>query len=328
MRFRSFRSSTAAGVAVALMIPALAAGCSVASAGAVAAPPEKTNIVVEVSPTIDSAGLLIAQMDGLFRQQGLNVTIRFTPASQLAVASQLNGTSDISSADYVTYINDELNDNAHLRIIGEASALQPGDLAMLVGPQSPIKTLSELQGHTIGVTAPNDIFTLLVRALLTENGIRTKNVNIQFGFQLPNVSQQLDAGQAEAAPIPQPFASEGEQQYGLQELADIDQGVTTNFPLYGYAVTQQWAQQNPNTLAAFVRALRQGQDIADSDRSTVEAAIEKYLGIKPQTAAVIALPDYPLDVNPTQLQRVVDTMVQFSLLPQRDVSYKITNMTG
>ena len=328
MRFRSFRSSTAVGAAAVLAISALAAGCSVASAGPVAGPPEKTNIVVDVSPTIDSAGLFIAQMDGLFRQQGLNVTIRFAPAPQLAVSSVINGTADISSADYVTYIDNELNDNAHLRIIAEASALQPGDLALLVGPQSQIKTLSELEGQTVGVTAPGDISTLLVRALLTENGIRTKRVNIQFGFELANVAQQLDAGQANAAPIPEPFASEGEQQYGLQELADIDQGVTKNFPLDGYAVTQQWAQQNPNTLSAFVRALTQGQDIADSDRGAVETAIEKYLGIKPQTAAVIALPDYPLDVNPTQLQRVVDTMVQFSLLPSQDMSFKITNMTG
>ena len=328
MRFRSFRSSTAVGVAAALAIPALAAGCSVASAGPVEAPPEKTNIVVDDSPTIDSAGLYIAQMDGLFRQQGLNVTIRFAPAPQLAVSSVVNGTSDISSADYVTYIDNELNDNANLRIIAEASSLQPNSLEMLVGPQSQVKTLAGLEGHTIAVTAAGDISTLLVRALLSENGVRTRSVNIQFGFPLNNVAQQLDAGQASAAPIPEPFASEGQQQYGLQELADVDQGGTKNFPMEGFAVTQAWARQNPDTVVAFDRALKQGQEIADSDRSAAEAALEKFLGIKPQTAAVIALPDYPLSVNTTQLQRVVDTMVQFSLLPSQDTSFKITHMTG
>jgi NitT/TauT family transport system substrate-binding protein len=328
MRFRSFRLSTAVGAAAVVAVTALAAGCSAASAGPVARPPEKTNIVVDDFPTIDSAGLYIAQMDGLFRQQGLNVTIRFAPAAQLAVSSQLGGTSDISVADYVTYIDDELSENARLRIIAAASSLKPNELEMFAGPQSQIKSLAQLAGRTVAVTAPGDILTLLVRALLAENGVKTRSVNIQPGFPLLNVAQELDAGLADAAPIPEPFSSEGEQAYGLQELADVDQGATRDFPIEGYAVTQAWAQKYPNTLAAFVRALKEGQEIADTDRPAVEAAIEKFLGIKPQTAAVIALPDFPLAVNPTQLQRVVDTMVQFSLLPPQDTSFKMTRMTG
>jgi NitT/TauT family transport system substrate-binding protein len=327
MRFRSFRSSKAVGAAAALAATAMAAGCAPANAGPMGAP-EKPNIVVDAVPTIDSAGLYIAQMDGLFRQQGLNVTIRFAPAGQLAVSSTLNGTSDICSADYVTYIDDELYEDADLRIISEASSLEPHELSMFVAPYSDVKSLAGLEGRTVAVTAPGDISTLLVRALLAENGVRSRLVNIQPGFPLQNVAAEVADGRADAAPIPEPFASEGEQQYGLQELTDVDQGATTNFPLDGYAVTQAWAQQYPNTLAAFVRALQQGQEIADTDRSAVEAAIEKYLSISPETASVIALPDYPLSVDPTQLQRVVNEMVQFSLLPRPDASFKITRMTG
>jgi len=327
MRFRSFRSSKAVSAAAAFAVTALSAGCAPANAGPEAAP-EKPNIVVEDVPTIDSAGLYIAQMDGLFQQQGLNVTIRFAPAAELAVSSELNGTSDISSADYVTYIDDELNENADLRIIGEASSLEPHELSMFVAPNSYVRSLAGLEGQTVAVTAPGDISTLLVRALLTENGVRSRLVNIQPGFPLQNMASEVAAGEASAAPIPEPFASEGEQQYGLQELTDVDQGATTNFPLDGYAVTQAWAQKYPNTLAAFLRALQEGQEIADTDRSAVEAAIEKYLSINPETASVIALPDYPLTVDPTQLQRVVNEMVQFTLLPRRDASFKITRMTG
>lgn len=328
MSFWRFRASTAAGAVMLAALPGLVAGCQAASAEPATAAPEKTSIVVETPPTIDSAGLFIAQMKGLFRQQGLNVTIRFTPASQLAVSSLLNGTSDISSGDYVTYIRDELNGGARLSIIAEASCLQPNDLELLASPQSPVRSLSGLEGRTIGVTAPDDISTLLVRALLAENSVRTDRVNIRFGFQLLNLARQLDGGEADAAPVPEPLASAGEQRYSLRELADVDQGVTENFPLEGYAVTQAWARQNPGTVAAFTRALDQGQEIADTDRATAEAAIEKFLGLDARTAAVMALPSYPLSVNPTQLQRVVNVMVQFGLLPQRDASYRITAMTG
>ena len=95
-----------------------------------------------------------------------------------------------------------------------------------------------------------------------------------------------------------------------------------------YAVTQAWAHKYPRTLAAFDRALEQGQAIADTGRAAFEAAAEKYLGIKPETAAVLNVPEYPLSVTPTQLQRVVDTMVQFGMLPRNDASFKVTAMTG
>lgn len=235
---------------------------------------------------------------------------------------------DVAGTDYVTYVDNEINDNARLRIIAEASSLRPHDLELFDGPHSQITTLADLRGRTIGVTSSDDIDTLLVRALLAENGISADSVNIQFGFQLSNIAEQLNAGQANAAPIPEPFATEGEQQYGLQALADVDQGVTTNFPLEGYAVTQAWAQKYPNTLAAFDRALEEGQEIADTNRTAFQAAVERYLGIQPETAAVINLPDYPLSVSPTQLQRVVDAMVQFGMLPQKDISFSIRAMTG
>jgi len=280
VRFPSFRWKAAAGAALALAVP------------------DKTNITVDIYLTIDFAGLYIAQMDGLFRKQGLNVRVIFAPASQLAVTSVINGTPDISGSDYVTYIDNELNDNARLRIFAEASSLQQHALGLLAAPHSQITTLAGLEGHTIGVTSSDDIDTPLVRALLAENDISANSVNVKFGFQLLNIAQQLNEGQASAAAVPEPFAGEGEQQYGLQELADVDQ------------------------------ALEQGQEIADTDRTAFEAAVEKYLGIKPETAAVLNVPSYPLSVTPTQLQRVVDTMVQFGMLPRSDASFKVTAMTG
>src|SRR6202021_810432 len=63
-------------VVSAVAITMLAAGCS--RGASVAAPKlklEKTSIVVDAFPAIDSAGLYIAKMDGLFTAEGLQVTL-------------------------------------------------------------------------------------------------------------------------------------------------------------------------------------------------------------------------------------------------------------
>ena len=72
--------------------------------------------------------------------------------------------------------------------------------------------------------------------------------------------------------LPEPFGSADAMQYRLGEIVDLDQGATTNFPVGWYVVTKAWAKKYPHTLAAFLDALRQGQEIADADRAAVEQA--------------------------------------------------------
>jgi NitT/TauT family transport system substrate-binding protein len=319
-------SAIAAGL---LAIAAAATACSGgagASGAAVGPPPEKSAITVCDFPTIDSAGLFIAKMKGYFRQQGLAVTVRYEPFSQHAVADQESGKCDISSADYVTYVDDEVTRNARLKIIAEASFLRPHQIGLLVSPRFSLGSVSDLQGKTVAVSGKGDIATLLVDSLLAEHGVPPASVHLMPGVPLNNAPAVLHAGQYAAAPVPEPFLTEGEQKYGLTELADMDQGGATNFPIQGFAVTASWAARYPNTLRAFTTALDAGQEKADTDRGLVEEVVENFLLIKPETAALIALPSYPIGVDDARLQRVPDAMVRFGLLPEKDANFNISSM--
>jgi hypothetical protein len=70
------------------------------------------------------------------------------------------------------------------------------------------------------------------------------------------------------------------------------------------------------------------QEIADTNRSAVEKAIERYLGISTVTAASISLPAFPTGVDPVRLQRVISAVVRFGLLPPGLAFYPITAMLG
>ena len=313
------------------------AGCSSSQGSSAAAPTtpalvknlEKTSITVDDFPSVDSAGLYIAQLEGFFTDEGLNVKINEVfSGSQQTVNAIENGSADISSADYVTYLDNELQQHAKLRIIAEASTLQPSQLEMLVAHGSAIDKVRELAGKSIAVAGHDDIATLLIDSLLTENNVPLHDVTIEPGKQLPAIPALLNKHVIDAGPVPEPFVSEGEESLGVQELADLDQGATLNFPIQGFAVTQAWAQRNPNTIRAFAAALSEGQEVADTNRHEVEVATEKFLGVPPMTAAVMALPEFPLSVDSTQLQRVVDDMVQFGFVPASDASFRVSSMVG
>jgi NitT/TauT family transport system substrate-binding protein len=321
MRLR--RTSIAATVAIAVL-----AGCSGGSSGGSGGPLEKTNIVVDAFPAIDSAGLFIAEQRGLFKAQGLNVTIKLASTSQAAINGQLAGTYDITSADYVTYVDNVLLDKAPLRIVAESSFLQPDVLTLLVKAGSRVQSVQQLKHQVVSVNAPNDIGTLLVDSLLTDNGVPLNSVTFNNNVAFPEVGQELASGKVDAAFAPEPFVSLDGMQAGTEVLADLDQGGSAGFPIQGVAVTQSWARANPNTLAAFERAYTQGQQIADTDRSAVELAIEQFLGLPKLAAALVSLPNFPTGVDPVRLQRLVDAMVRFGLLGKQYANYKISTIIG
>ena len=286
-------------------------------------PAEKTTLNVGVVPAMDSAGFFIALHDGLFAKEGLQVKYSPAVSSGTAVAQQLKGQLDISGGNYVSYIDEAATDHQPIELVAEASIMQQGAQTIFTMPSSKIKTLAQLKGHLVGVNAPGNIDYLLDVSVLQENGIAPTSVKFPTApIPFPQMGQMLQDGQIAAATLPEPFASQAEQQYGAVPLADLNQGATADFPVEGYVVTRQWAAQNPNTLKRFLAALETGQEIADTDRAAVEQAFESIRGqqngqITPGIAAVMALDTYPIGIDQTRIQRVADVMYQFGLLKTR-----------
>jgi NitT/TauT family transport system substrate-binding protein len=301
------------------------AGCSGALGGTSSAAGglEKTTLNVAVVPAVDSAGFFVALHEGLFKRQGL--TINYTPAtsSDTVINKQVAGKYDITGGNYVSYIQHYVQDHQQLEIVAEGSVMQQGSQAIYTLPTSKIKNLAELKGQVLGINAPHNINYLLAASVLTENGVTLGNVQFPaHPIPFPIMAQQLAAGKIAAAAMPEPFATAAEQHYGAVKLADLNQGATEEFPIQGYVATRAWAKANPNTLKAFVTALEQGQEIADTSRPTVEQAMESLNGpmngqIPPIVAAVMALNNYPIGIDKARLQRVADEMFQFGLLHTR-----------
>jgi len=303
----------------AVVITVLASGCT--SAGSSAAPtpappaPEEPDITVAAIPAVDLAGLYVAEDQGLFAKQGLHVTIQKIPSSQAIIADQLRGEVDISAGSYVPYISAQAA-GSRFRILAEASILEPDTRVLVTTADSRITTVAGLAGKKIGVNGTNSIGTLLISLLLSEYGISPRKVTFvtdDKGF--PAMPGQLQGGAWSAAFLSEPYITVAGEKYGERVLADLDQGDAVDFPIDGYVATQAWAERYPKTAAAFIRAIEQGQELADTDPAAVQAAMAKYDDLPPQVTAAMELSGYPVGpVNETRIQRVAQAMLQFGIL--------------
>ena len=297
------------------VVMVLAAGCISALGNAAPSSPEKADITVAALPAVDLAGLYIAQNDGLFAQQGLRVTIKPIASSQAIIASQLAGQVDISAGAYVPYISAQAA-GARFRILAAADTLAPNARELVTTADSPLTTVTELAGRTIGVNGTNSIGTLLISMLLSEHGVAPGEVRFvtdQKGF--PAMPGQLQHGAWDAAFLAEPYITAAAMTYGDRVLADLDQGGAVNLPIDGYVATRAWTAKYPKTAAAFVRAIQAGQAIANSDTPAVRSIMAKVDKLPPQVTAAMALPGFPVGpMVAAPIQGVAQAMLQAGIL--------------
>jgi NitT/TauT family transport system substrate-binding protein len=320
--------------AVAALSAIAVAGCS-SSTAAVNPTPEQASIVVDSVPAAEEAGLYVAQYEGYFKQQGLNVTIKPVTGAEAAIPDLQSGAAQLVAGNYVSFILAQINKTfggkpADFRIVAAGSEITPGTEALYVRKNSPFQTVADLaaQHATVGLNTTNDVGQVLFGALYQDNGYsffkNARQVTPAGGF--PALLGMLKAGQVDAAWLPEPFGTIAEQTYGAEELADFDSGATKDFPFTGYIGTEQWVQAHPKTVAAFLKALTEGQETADSRRAIAEKAMAHYTGLSKLVADSMAFDSYPLSMDIPQLQRVPDEMFQFGLTDGLKAPYQIAAM--
>lgn len=339
------RRSREPALLVAAAALVLAAGCS--SDGSTAATPavEQQNLTAAVVPVVDSAGFFIALDDGLFRAEGLDV--HFIPAissettiDQMALSKPGSKSElDIICGGYPSYVEAQYNWDrgqrpgvshrgvlaANLDIFAEGALQAPGTGVIYTMPGSRIRTLADLKGKRIAINAPGNTLYLQVAAVLAEHGISPSDVRFVTSYNFPLMAGALKAGKIDAAVLPEPFATAAEEMDGIVPMADTDQSATTQFATVGYAATKTWAAAHPKTLAAFDKALEEGQEIADTNRAAVEKAMEDLpnkplpLGVPKGVASVMTIPYFPIGVDVARLQIEVDLMEQFLRFPSFNI---------
>jgi NitT/TauT family transport system substrate-binding protein len=316
-------------------IPAVAlAACSSGSDGVqTGPPPEVSSIIIDAVPTADAAGLYIAQDNGYFAKQGLKVTIAPINGGEYGIGDLQTGKAQLIEGNYVSFIlaqvagkfaapnpinpaQQEPTRPINMRLIADASQMQAGNQALYVLPSSPYKTVRDLVKHhvKVGVNSLHNIGSVLLGSLLTANGFKVDDLT-QVPEILPQMPDLLNQHKIPAAWLPEPFGTEAQQEYGAVQVADFNQGSLQNFPIGTIAGSADWVKAHPNTVAAFLRAYNEGQQVADTDRAAVEAALVAHVPkLTKEIAATMTLDTYPLVMDVPVMQRVAEAMYEFRVL--------------
>ena len=197
-------------------------------AGFVAAPrmmaqakPERNRVTVAVAgkAVFYSLPLTIADQLGYFRSEGLEVEINDYPGGAPALHAAQSGAADIVSGAYEHTINLQSKNQSFKAFVmqGRAPAIAIG-VSNRALPH--YRTLHDLKGRKIGVTAPGSSSQMLAKMVLAQAGLKADDVNFVGVGTSYNAVVALRQGQIDAISTIDPMMTMLEQKNDVRVIVD------------------------------------------------------------------------------------------------------------
>ena len=286
------------------LLGALTVGLSLSLAGAAAQQPTKIRFTLDWKYQGIHAYVFWAQEKGYFKAEGLDVDIDQGTGSAATVTRIASGTYDAGFGDM----------NAIIQLAGSKPGEQPvmvymiynkPPFALIMKAASPIKTLKDVVGHTMGTPAGGSAGQLFA-PLAKINGIDPAKVSVT--NMQPNLQEQmLLNGQVDFSAVftvtsyVNLIGMRVDPDKDIRWLFYSDYGVD----LYsnGIMVSQKLLKENPRAVAGLVRAL---------NRAIIETAAA------PDAAIAVMMKTEPLMNAALEKQRLVYAFKTHFVTPETD----------
>jgi len=264
----------------AALVVAVAFGivASVASVANAQAPAARTAVHVLAFDGGWNLPIWVAQRNGLFESQGLDVQLAYTPSSGFLVKSVLEGKAELAFAaidNVIAY--QEGQGEAEIPANPDLFAFMGGDGGFISIVASPaVASVGELKGRTVSVDAMTTGFAFVVRELVARSGLAESDVTFSRAGGTANRYRDLVAGKHDATLLRTPFELLAENR-GYHAIA----GAESLGPYQGTVglARRSYAEAHEATLIAFLRAYRAATDwlYDPANREVAEALLVAHI---------------------------------------------------
>ena len=265
-----------------LAITTLFTGCGTPNDSPANDSQEMGTITMAVLPSLDGLPIFIAYEMGFFEDHGVNVELeRFSAARDRDMAFQATDHIDGLVFDGIALA---IYNSAGFDMVAVSSAL---GLASVIGGEG-IETLDDLYGSTILISRNTAMDYILDRTLLAA-GLLHDNVIIEEVPSLPTRLEMLLNGQAEAATLPEPFAT-------IAMLSGLNR-VTYTHELginpFIYSFRREVVEQRPEEVRAFFKGINSAVDFMNNaPRDEFVDILIDIVGYPEDTRDTLILPQF------------------------------------
>jgi NitT/TauT family transport system substrate-binding protein len=290
---------------------ALAAGALLSPFTAVA----QQKIKLGLLPFSESLAAVIADKQGYFKEEGVEVEIAKFDSGAIAVPVLQSGRMDIVLSSTVsTFQAIEQGLDAVVLAPGAIVRTAPPDTttALLVRKGS-IRSLQDLEGKRVAVNVINSTAWLHAVALLDKHGVDRGKVRFS-EVPFPQMNDPLLNGQLDAIVQVEPFRS-ALMATGNAEIIGWPYVETApNTDITQYIALSAWAQKNHALAARFVRAVSKGAQFAGSNEAATRDINREFTNLNPALKDKVLLPRLGAAINLQEMSHTMGMMLRYGLL--------------
>lgn len=302
------------GIGIAALSLSLAA-CS--DSGENSGDGDLTQITIGAIPIGDTAALHIADQQGFFEEEGLEVEIEETSGGAIAVPGVESGDYDFAFGNTVSLMVAQ-DQGLDLRYVtnGATTTGELGeDFAAVVAPEdSQLETSADLSNGEASSNNLNNIGDLSIRLAVDKAGGDGSDIEfVELGFG--EAQAAVENGNVEAALILEPFLTPALEE-GLKPVSWPYAEAHPEFDIGGFFTRADYFEEDPETVEAFSNALNKALEYSEENPDDVREVIGSYVPIEDDVLEEMTLPKFTPEFSREGLAEMGEAAVEHGVISE------------
>lgn len=260
---------------------------------------QETEVRVALIANANNLPLLVADAQGFFAEEGLNVTLE--PVQNLgALAGAMGKQYDLGSSTIADVILQQQQglDLVLATGVSEESSENP-TVGVLVAADSPIQSVTDLAGKKLAAATLGGNLHPSVMNWIIGGGVDPESVTIT-EIPFPNMADQLEAGRVDAVESLEPFRGQL-LAAGARELVNPVTRIADPVAFVSLMSTAEFVADNPDTLESFNRALATAAAFIESDEGAARSILADRTELPEAVVESVPLPTYTTEIDPAEV---------------------------
>jgi len=236
-----------------------------------AGPLEK--VTIAYAATTDAVLADVAQVQGFYKQEGLDATPRLHPYGKLALQEVLEGRADFATVAE-TPVMFAILKGTKISIIATIESSRRGN-AIIARKDRGIHVLSDLRRKKVAVTkgTTSDYF---LDAILAVNGIAREEIQI-VDMSADEMTAALEKGDIDAVSTFNTYAYPAQRRIGQRGITFDDKNIYTF--TFNVVATQKFIEQNPEKVRKMLRALVKAEEFVRQNPADAQIDVAAFSSV-------------------------------------------------
>lgn len=268
-------------------------------------------ITIGALPISETAPLWAAIDAGVFDEYGLDVTVEAIQGGALAMPALVNGDVDFMIGQPYGALRAHLQGLDAKIIANYASSYPEGDdiNGVVSAPGSDISRPADLAGKRVAVNSIGAAGDLTISAAVAQDGGDPSTIEfVEVIF--PDAQAQLEAGNIDAAWVPQPFLNMIVGAGGTLVTYNY-QDTLPGLPTLVIMATGATVEDDPELVATVREAFTEAFAWAEENDDAVRQALVDNLSIPAEGAANLPLPRFTTELDVDLIQDLSDLAAEY-----------------